>query len=203
MWALLATLVATTAAAAGKTIGSKIGFQIHSYNDLRLWPQVLRKGATYLKIDPNFQDAQFCSNQERVFNKSDTRGCFVLNHDDPSAQSQRLTYNTTNDLLAFISSDAYRSHFASSDRVYIALCWKGAPNPCIPTAHAKKWLSLVDSFFEDANAIVLAKQLNVEFVMDNSVVKSCTLQRWRPWVATSGPDAAFTNNATKTGDDRW
>jgi hypothetical protein len=61
----------------------------------------------------------------------------------------------------------------------------------------------VDSFFEAANEVVLANSLNVEFVMDSGVVKSCTLQRWRPWVATSGPDSAFTHNDTAKGDDRW
>ena len=95
-----ATPAGTAAPAA--SIGAGIAFQAHSYNDFRSWQQLFRKGATHIKIDPNFRAASFCSSQERDSAK-DPRGCFVFNHDTPTIFSRRLTYNTTKDLLALLS----------------------------------------------------------------------------------------------------
>jgi len=65
------------APAPAPTIGSRIGFQAHSYNDMRSWEQLFLKGATHIKIDPNFRPRSFCAKQPRVRNASDHRGCFV------------------------------------------------------------------------------------------------------------------------------
>jgi hypothetical protein len=58
------------------TPSSSISWQIHSYNDLREWPQAFIKGTRWLKIDPNYQNAAFCVNQTNVV--QDPRGCFLL-----------------------------------------------------------------------------------------------------------------------------
>ena len=65
-------------------LGRTVGWQEHSKNDLRAWPQLLRKGGRNFKIDLNWQRQPFCALQQRVANKSDVRGCFVLNHDTPN-----------------------------------------------------------------------------------------------------------------------
>jgi hypothetical protein len=44
----------------------------------------LTKGMYWLKVDPNYQKASFCSSQSRVPQPPDPRGCFVLSHDDPT-----------------------------------------------------------------------------------------------------------------------
>lgn len=69
--------------AAGGTL-PQVSFQPHSYDDLRLWPQLFAKGARMVKVDPNFQTAAICAGQVNA-NRSDPRGCFLLNHDDPVA----------------------------------------------------------------------------------------------------------------------
>ena len=84
-----------------------VGFQAHSYNDLRIWPQLLRKGARAIKIDPNFQASSFCAGQQRMRNGTDPRGCFILNHNNPDASSSRYDYNGTDDLLALLDDAAF------------------------------------------------------------------------------------------------
>lgn len=37
------------------SIASGIGWQAHSYNDMRSWDQMFRKGMQYLKIDINYR----------------------------------------------------------------------------------------------------------------------------------------------------
>jgi hypothetical protein len=69
-----------------------ISYQIHSWNDLNEWPQILKKRATHFKIDPHYADYAFCMSQKRL-SPADPRGCFVLNHDGPITTTQ---YNSTN-----------------------------------------------------------------------------------------------------------
>ena len=44
---------------------------------------MLRKGGRNFKVDPNYRPAAFCRTQVNVANKTDPRGCFVLNHVRP------------------------------------------------------------------------------------------------------------------------
>lgn len=48
-------------------------------------PQIIGKGATYLKIDPHWMPPSFCATQPRV--RDPSRGCFVLTHDRPATTS--------------------------------------------------------------------------------------------------------------------
>ena len=170
-----------------------VGFQAHSYNDLRIWPQLLRKGARAIKIDPNFQASSFCAGQQRVRNNTDPRGCFILNHNNPDASSSRDDYNGTDDLLALLDDDAFIRQAQRPERLFIALCWKsvpGLPTPeCgqLPGGAVGHWVSLVDDFFAVAQERIARNNLNLEFIHDSGVPHSCHLQRWRPWVSTSGP----------------
>ena len=184
-----------------------VGMQLHSWNDLRLWPMLFRKGVRYFKVDPNWSGStSFCKGQTRVRNGTDARGCLILNHNNPSVLASRPDYNSSTDLLSLLGDPLHRAVLTApgiARRVYIALCWKSVPGTptlagCQPGSTAvAHWVSLVDDFFHDANALVTALALNVEFVMDSGVPHACHLQRWRPWVSTDGPARAFTsNNAT-------
>ena len=102
--------------------GTTIGFQAHSYNDLNEWVQLLKKGARYVKIDPQYQPQSFCQAQKQVANRTDQRGCFVLNHDD--ASTARDDYNTSSDILNMLNSPLFKPWFTQKDRLFIALCFK-------------------------------------------------------------------------------
>jgi hypothetical protein len=84
-----------------------IDFQIHSWDDLREWPQMLNKGARWIKIDPYYQPASFCTSQPR--SSQDPRGCFVLIHNPPSRD---VSYFTLDDVLQFLSSSEYQSYLS-------------------------------------------------------------------------------------------
>ena len=145
-------------------IGRTVGWQEHSKNDLRAWPQLLRKGGRNFKIDPNFQGPLFCASQQRVQAK-DPRGCFVLNHDTPGLLAgSRSDYNTTGDVLRFIQDARYRRFFTAADAFLITLCFKNrdeAGQACGNSSSSRHWRSLIDDFFEAAQAAVARASLNV------------------------------------------
>ena len=194
-------------------IGRGIGFQAHSYNDMRSWHQLFLKGATHIKIDPNYRPPAFCTDQLRIRNRTDPRGCFVLNHDTPTllGRNYRRDYNSTGDLLALLaerSGPLYPFLTRPSVRVFFALCFKSIPiDVCAQTtAAARHWRSLVDQLV--ASFLELSSRdpaLNVEFVLDSGVPQRCFLQRWRPLVGTSSPfpQQAFTSDNATLGYDRW
>lgn len=199
-------------------LGAGVSYQAHSYNDLREWPTLFRKGARYVKIDPQYAPWLFCITQERT-NHSDGRGCLLLNHD--TLAIGRPGYNTTDDVLAFLTDPAHAPWFTDPDpaqRVFIALCFKGCGGlvgcPCDDSTDTANWLSLVDDLVSHANAAVTSHGLNVQFVLDgDGTIAECPNmdngQRWRPWVSTfisssSNPrkDGAFTSNNASLGWDR-
>lgn len=53
------------------------GYQVHSWNDLRMWDAGFMKGMQWIKIDLYYQDANFCATQQYA-RKNDSRGCLVL-----------------------------------------------------------------------------------------------------------------------------
>ena len=181
----------------------EFGYQIHSYNDLREWPSLYRKGAEWLKIDMNYQTPAWCTSKspatERVQNGQN--GCFVLSHDNPTLIRSQ-PYNTSDDVLVAA---------AAADRpIYIALCFKyGIPhsNVCSDETNATLWRALIDRFY------VAAQSLNatVHFVLDGSGTPDdgvpCLKERWRPWPATyipySNAPAAFTSDNRTLAYDRF
>ncbi|ELR12722.1 uncharacterized protein ACA1_092420 [Acanthamoeba castellanii str. Neff] len=162
---------------------------IHSWDDLDEWHQALRKshglsGDKWFKIDPHFMPPEFCASQSRVPH-GDSRGCFVLSHDTPSAQAQ---YNSTQDVALMLQDPTFLPFFTQDQRVYIALCFKNAPTMCDNSTVAQAWLSLVDEFMAHLASTVHKYRLNVEFVLDGDAAplleRPCLWQRWRPLAST-------------------
>jgi hypothetical protein len=185
--------------ATASVLGHGLWAQLHSFNDLREWPQVLAKVARdatplMLKLDPQWVPPSVCATQQRVRNATDPRGCLLLNHDSIvlSKAPYRHTFNTTFDLLDVLVEPSLAQYFAlNAAPTVISLCFKGCGGllcPCdaaIEPATAA-WLSLVDEFVATASALIKRAGLNVEFVLDgngNPGSAACLAQRWRPWVS--------------------
>uniref|UniRef100_A0A7S4PIC6 Uncharacterized protein n=1 Tax=Paramoeba aestuarina TaxID=180227 RepID=A0A7S4PIC6_9EUKA len=155
-------------------------------------------------------DSDFCSSQTNVPQPADLRGCFLLSHDTPTSKVD--DYNTTDDILDFISDEKY-AHFFKSDRKNgIALCFKtNGFSPCDNSTDAQNWFGLVDDFFDKANQIIRDNNLNVEFIMDGvgtpGAGRTCLNQKYRPWVSTyiypNDPSDAITSNNPLKGYDRF
>jgi hypothetical protein len=217
---LLALAAAASAPLATAASPAPVWFQLHSYNDLRGWPQALAKASArvpalpvLLKLDPQWLPAAACASQTRA--APDARGCLVLNHDTVGA-SARKDLNTTEDVLAALSSPAlapFAGPGAAADLV-ISFCFKGCGGgacPCDGATHAPTaaWLSLVDDFLAAAQALVAQRGLRVEFVLDgsgNSGAAACLADRWRPltsvYISGGDPAGAFTSNNASLGWDR-
>ena len=213
---LVVALTSGSAAVSVSPAGSTVGWQEHSKNDLRSWQQLKRKGGRNFKIDLNFQPMSFCKTQQRVRNKADARGCFILNHDVPRplVHDTRPDFNTTDDVLDFLLANAARwfSKPGPEHRQYIALCGKTPStlsDPCATTPEAKAWGSLMDDFVSAATSLVMQHHLNVEFILDGSFggdqMCGCHSKRWLPLKATYGSQgtagcaAAYLSNASAMG----
>lgn len=184
--------------------------QIHSYDDLRLWPQAFAKGAQWAKIDPHYMNASFCASQPRV--AQDPRGCFVLSHDVPVTSR---AYNSTDDVLAFVTDPKNSVFFANpARRAAIAWCFKlDVIDPCSNSTEARNYLSLVTDLY---NTLLDLPQryesLNVQFIFDGDVVPldyaRCMDDLWTalPATWTGVPpqelEGAFAND-TARGLDRY
>ena len=205
-------------------IGTTVSWQEHSKNDLRGWRQLLAKGGRNFKIDPQHLSPALCGRQLRVANRSDPRGCLVLNHDKViPLLDERRDYNTTDDVLALLSDPDLAARYFSSAAAAarspfaIALCFKNSPAPCGSTAASVNWRSLVDDFFAAAQLLVSKHNLSVAFILDGDAagapICTCLKDRWRPWTATFIPgggqqkgdcmDAAFHSNDPTKGYDRF
>ena len=194
-----------------------ISFQIHSYNDLRLVPQALAKGATWMKFDPHWMPPTFCAKQPRVVVSPDnhssipgaaaSNGCLLLSHDTPAVGR---AYNTTTDLLHLLAAAARAQ---PQRRLAVALCfkWDRPLEPvCGDSAAAKQWRSASDVFFAAANH-TLGGLDNVELVLDGEAVPTkgpCLVHRWPPWNATwitgqDPPAALISDSPTSRGFDQY
>jgi hypothetical protein len=189
-----------------------VSFQVHSYNDLREWPQALIKGATWFKVDPNFQNATFCASQQRVSDPSS--GCFILNHDDPDPSDPseiRYNYNTTQDILNFISDQQYSAYFAGNTTIYIALCFKTDFDVCGNSTDAENWNSQIEAYVKQADKLISSNKLNVQFILDGQATandqRKCLKDSFKPWVftyiVTQDPIEALVTNDPIAGYDRF
>lgn len=169
---------------------SNLGWQAHSYNDLRVWPQVARKSVRStlsIKVDPH-----------SIINAS--AGAFTLTHDDPIAG---VHYNDTNELLK--QAVTILQEFPRLS-LRIAMCFKQGADACNPkSSDAKEWLPAVDAFFKNAELVVRDFAGRLEFILDgNAEPEGCLKDRWRPWNATwipssnyhSPPGAELSDNET-------
>lgn len=197
-----------TPASAAPAYGATLGYQTHSYNDLREWPQMMRKGARFVKIDPQYAAAAVCAAQAR--GGGDARGCLLLSHND--VVSSRTDYNSTGDLLAALAAPEWRPFVTAPRPLTVSLCFKAVPgaggHACGNDTASRDWLSLVDELVADAEAAVADHGLNVRFVLDGGAAPvQCLAQRWRPWVATwitgDAPQDAFTSDNVSLGYDRF
>jgi hypothetical protein len=229
LWILFLGISNFTSSSA--VIFSPIGGQLHSYNDLRSWPQAISKSfaSTFgsakvaglnetlimLKIDPQWVDADSCKTFIRA-RKGDTRGCLLLNHDTISPTKARLTMNTTDDLAPLLLSDALSPFVkqSSTTMVAISLCFKGCGGSGCPCnsgtdKNTANWLSLVDELYSTLNSVIDNNNLNVRILLDgsgNPASSSCLYQRWRPWesvyITGDDPSDGFTSNDPSKGYDR-
>eukprot|EP00055_Hartaetosiga_balthica_P012086 m.57588 g.57588 ORF g.57588 m.57588 type:complete len:724 (-) comp7831_c0_seq1:1712-3883(-) len=185
-----------------------VSFQVHSYNDLRLWPQLIAKSVTWFKVDPHWMSPQFCESQANV--KDADSGCFVLNHDTPSSLRN---YNTTEEIVNLMTEKRFLWYFSDpSVRIYIALCfkWDGVDNLCSSLPNATKWRHLLSTFLADANAAIGKYHLNVEFILDGNATptnRQCLISMYEPlvatWIVGRDPASALIDNNVENGDARF
>lgn len=180
--------------------------QTHSYNDLGLWPQMLRKGTTiWTKLDPHWLPAEQCATQTRVDNRTDPRGCFVLSHDTPDVG--RRQYNSTDDVARILASPALRAFFADPDpqrKRRVAMCFKSSPGRCDATAASAGWRSLVTDTLAKLKRSIDQHGLNVEVLLDGDAAPNlpCLAQLWRPhnstYISGGDPAGAFFSDSNVT-----
>mmetsp|Transcript_26360 Transcript_26360/g.56141 ORF Transcript_26360/g.56141 Transcript_26360/m.56141 type:complete len:642 (-) Transcript_26360:321-2246(-) len=155
-----------------------IGIQLHSYNDLRQWPQLLVKiplalngGLFSVKVD---------------FESLNEHGEFLLTH---NSALEQVRYNTSAELLQQLAEMLETS---SDLRIRTALCFKQSaemtPDACDGSPGSRKWLEAVDTFFDAAQALVNQSDHRLEFVLDGyAQPEGCLRHRWEPWNATFIP----------------
>jgi len=183
---------------------ANVDYQIHSYNDLREWNQVLLKGARRFKIDPHYMKSEACI--EAGIEQEE--GCFLLNHDEPVPSGG--SYSSTEDLLTYLKSPGFAA-ITKEEYISIALCFKSAPDKCDDESTAfKNWLKLVDDFYEKCTTDLKLTRPNIEFILDGDAKPSgCMEGRWSDWnsvwIITDGssPPDAFTSNDSEHGYDRF
>jgi hypothetical protein len=208
MTCFIAVWICLCIAASDMALRESISFQVHSYDDMREWRSAFGKGMRNFKIDPNFKDATFCATQTQV-NRTDPRGCILLNHDDPVVT--RTTYNSSVDVVRFLNDSAHADLFATSRRVEIALCFKRS-SP-LHVCNDTNWLSFVDDWIADMLQVISTRRLNVELILDGGAspdyrTAPCLVNRWRPLVSTwifppGDPIEALFNNSASRGYDRY
>ena len=160
----------------------EIWYQIHSNNDLREWPQLLRKGAIHFKVDPHYFPG--CS---------EAGSCFILNHDSPQ---ESVSYNTTDDLVSYLHSLEFQAQRGDKS-IQIAFCFKSAPDKCDEASDEfSDWLSLVDQLHQ---VLTDNPPQGVQFLLDGDGKPiSCLVGRWNPWLSVwiePEPAEAFYSNS--------
>eukprot|EP00164_Ancoracysta_twista_P007114 GFYU01010045.1.p1 GENE.GFYU01010045.1~~GFYU01010045.1.p1 ORF type:complete len:762 (+),score=232.05 GFYU01010045.1:108-2288(+) len=192
----------TTVSPAGRTVS----FQPHSVNALDQWSSLWRHDMRHAKLDPHFvEDVALCKAQVGDRHVIGDNGCFLLNHDGPVSQGR---YNSTDDLLDYLSSDRVVPHLQRKDsRMMIALCFKDESiNPCDGSDKSAKWTALLEDFFTRANQMIDSHSMNLEFILDGAgKPKDCTVDKWRPWNSTwiKTPAEALTSDDVSKGYDRY
>ena len=226
---LAAVLVATCAACYGSLLvvgagdvpdAADLGWQVHSWNDIREWPQLLQKSVLapgynpaeqrlYVKIDPHYMPSLFCDSQLRDLPRGPTKkGCTVLSHDVPLPVVNN--YSTTDDVLATIQQQLASR---GSLNVSLALCFKSSPlGVCAasPSEEASDWLGLVDGLLNRAAALQARyPDGGFEVVLDGdatpggstaeALARKCLFSRWGQFPSTyvpgRDPDEALHSDA--------
>lgn len=171
---------------------SALGWQAHSMNDLRLWPQLARKSSRNMlsiKVDLH----------------SLTERGFHLTHDSPQSN---IVYNTSKDMLD-VCEQVLKSWPALFLRV--ALCFKASHNfdPCSNSRESQDWLMGADEFYTEAEELRAKFPGRLEFILDGVAQPiSCLSDRWRPWNSVwiptdHSPVAALFSNYASMAYDRF
>lgn len=143
----------------------------------------------WLKFDPHYMaKGDFCASQTQLpgKNRTDPRGCYVLNHNTPGGRSD---YNTTSQLADTLIELARRLGAEQGDqapvRIAAALCLKSAPSK---RCSSQDWLSLTDDVIADAQARIAAANLSGALQLaldgDGAPTETCLYDRWLPLVST-------------------
>lgn len=193
-------------------------WQSHSYNDLRLYTQLIKKRTKLFKIDMHFTLGDNCINSIKDYssNKEEFKldiidksyfktneilnPCFVLTHDTPLTNVQY--YDSFAYLKMLINPQLLK--YYQENFTHTALCFKNVPSDICDNA---EFLNLLDLFFTSANKLIKYYNLKAEFILDGDVKVACVKDRWRPWVYTwirgQDPDEAADSNDKETSFDRY
>ncbi|GAM16895.1 hypothetical protein SAMD00019534_000700, partial [Acytostelium subglobosum LB1] len=178
-----------------------IGYQVHSWNDLDEWQQMYRKGTQWNKIDLHYMDAEFCRSQDI----DNDLGCFVLSHDMPSSTTR---YNTSTDVINFISANADAWYSQSAIKKYMALCFKlDVVDVCDNSSTSQNYIALVTQLVDQFVSTISSHNLNLEVILDGSgaPVGACLAGLWQPLVSTwiRSPHEALYSDNPALGYDRF
>lgn len=96
-------------------------------DDLRLWHQGFKKGATYFKLDLFFVPAQVLDSfQQNPNNCHGKKGCFLLSHNVPNLSLEpnnpQFYYFTQHEFIAMLRD--LKEDIIPKQKIMIALCFK-------------------------------------------------------------------------------
>ena len=164
-----------------------VSYQVHSWNDMSLWPNGFKQGMSHMKIDANFMVKQsFCDNQNQVTSNT-TNGCFLLSHDSLTSSRQ---YNSTDDVLLFIKNNINLFN-STSIPIFMAICFKlNDASPCDNSDTAIKWRALVTTLMNSLLSLINNYNLTLQIILDgvasddNINSNQCIAHLWEPFIKT-------------------
>lgn len=183
--------------------------QMHSWNDLDEWKQMLHK-ITDRESVPVVNTMKI----DLFFVLNGDGGDFVLVHDVPQAGGP---YNTTKDLAALIKDREYSRFFSNSSiKTILALCFKTHNvDFCKSDKTSKTWTTTVIRVVNELLDIINLNKLNIQIVLDGSFTlhnKPCLVNvlpqlpiTWtlRPSKTDSDPMEAATSDDVSKGYNRY
>lgn len=119
------TFTTTSTSTVAATTSASIGYQIHSVNDIKEWPQLIRKGTDFFKIDGHYTRPPVCQSSAVKSPSSyngDPRGCMLLTHDPPSKSH---AFYSSSDVLTFLQDPLNRPLLTQpSNKITLYTDWK-------------------------------------------------------------------------------
>ncbi|KJE88800.1 hypothetical protein CAOG_00383 [Capsaspora owczarzaki ATCC 30864] len=145
-------------------LGASITFQVHSANDVREWPQLIRKGTDMFKIDGHHTPPHVCATQQSVVSRGlDPRGCLLLVHDPPS---RLYPYFSSYDVVDFLNDPAIRPLLTQPDRtITLYTDWK-FDSDNYPFVNPAVVDSLRNEFIANLSRTITTNQLNMKLLTE-------------------------------------
>ncbi|KAH3766133.1 hypothetical protein Pelo_2018 [Pelomyxa schiedti] len=206
---LAALLVVVLGCCVAVTFDPGIGYQLHSFNDLRQWPQLLHRGAQFLKIDVRWIPDTECLRLRIPILHGSNFGCMPLVHNPIKNDTHPHHFDTLDSLLDFLVDPNYSRYFQQSERKYISICHK-YPLTCNTTNENLAVIRVFDQFYYRARQMIITNDLNLEFVLDGSLTstrRDCFMHRWSPWISSWIPGrdnwSAALSNDNETGSESF